>query len=42
MPPLAEAVVLWQWILGQFAWQWDGEVLVVTGDATVCNTQTDL
>jgi hypothetical protein len=42
MPSLAEAVVVWQWVLGQFARQWDGEVLVAAGDANVCIAQTGL
>jgi hypothetical protein len=40
MPALAEAVVVRQWVFGQFAGQWDGQMLVAAGDATVCNAQT--
>jgi hypothetical protein len=33
MPPLAEAVVVWQWILGQFTGEGNGEVMVSFGGA---------
>jgi hypothetical protein len=33
MPPLAEAVLVWHWILGQFAGQWDGEMRVLSREA---------
>jgi hypothetical protein len=44
MPALAEAVVVRQWIFGQLAGQWDGQMLVAAGDvdATVCSAQTAL
>jgi len=42
MPALAEAVVVGQWIFGQLAGEWDGQMLVAAGDTTVCSTQTAL
>jgi hypothetical protein len=33
MPALAEAVVVWQWILGQFTGEGDGEMMVPFGGA---------
>jgi hypothetical protein len=51
MPPLAEAVVLWQWVLGQFAGEGDSEMMVPFGgavardvavlDGTICSAHQE-
>jgi hypothetical protein len=38
MSPLAEAVVVWQWVLGQFAGERDGQMMVPFGGAVLDGT----
>jgi hypothetical protein len=37
MPPLAEAVVVWQWVLSQFAGERNGKMMVPFGGAVARN-----